>query len=113
MAYIGQSGSSINTRYKEHIRYIRYNNPQSAYAMHILQNKHEYGPAKDTLQLLKVCPKGTRMSCWENFYMQTFHNHGILITEQQINELNPLYNTANETRIIPRTDTRSQHKENE
>ena len=90
MAYVGQSGRSIDTRYKEHVRYIRYNNPQSAYAMHILQNKHEYGPAKDTLQLLKTCSKGTRMSCWEILYMQTFYNHGILITEQQINEFNPL-----------------------
>jgi len=35
MAYIGQSGRSIATRYKEHIRYIRNNSPQSAYAMHI------------------------------------------------------------------------------
>ena len=62
MAYIGQSGGSIDTRYKEHIRYIRYNNPQSVYAMHVLHNKHECRPAKDTLQLLKACSEGTRMS---------------------------------------------------
>jgi len=53
MAYIGQSGRSVATRYKEHIRYIRNNSPQSAYAMHILQNRHEYRPVKETLQLLK------------------------------------------------------------
>jgi len=90
MAYIGQSSRSINTRYKEHIKYIRYNNPQSAHATHTLQKKHEYGPARDTLKLLKAYPKGTRLSCWENLYMQTFHKHGILITEQKINEFNPL-----------------------
>jgi len=30
--YVGQSGRGIDTRYKEHIWYIRTNNPQSAYA---------------------------------------------------------------------------------
>ena len=28
--YVGQTGRGINTRYKEHIRYIKTNNPQSA-----------------------------------------------------------------------------------
>ena len=32
--YVGQSGRAINVRYKEHIRYIRTNNPKSAYATH-------------------------------------------------------------------------------
>jgi len=58
--------------------------------MHILQNRHEYGPAIETLQFLKACTKGTRMSCWENMYMQTFHSHGTLITEQQIGDPNLL-----------------------
>ena len=46
--YIGQSGRDINTRYKEHIRYIRTNNPTSACATHILNNRHEYGNAGNT-----------------------------------------------------------------
>jgi hypothetical protein len=36
-AYIGQSGRSIAVRHKEHLRYIRTNNPNSAYALHILK----------------------------------------------------------------------------
>jgi hypothetical protein len=36
--YVGQSGRKIVTRYKEHVRYTKHNNPQSAYASHILQN---------------------------------------------------------------------------
>jgi len=62
--YVGQSGRAIDIRYKEHIRYIRTNNLQSAYATHILQNRHKYGPRNDTLQLLKACTKGTCMKCW-------------------------------------------------
>jgi len=75
--YVGQSGRSINVRHKEHVKYIRTNNPQSAYALHILQNRHEYGPIVDTLQLLKTCSNGTHMNCWEALYMQAFHQHGI------------------------------------
>jgi hypothetical protein len=53
MAYIGQSGRPITTRHTEHMRYIRSNNPNSAYAMHILNNKHEYVTVNETLKLLK------------------------------------------------------------
>jgi len=39
---------------KEHVRYIRHNEPpQSAYALHIPNNKHEYGPINNTMTLLK------------------------------------------------------------
>ena len=51
--YIGQLGRDINIRYKEHIRYIRTNNPTSAYATHILNKNHEYGSANNTVQILK------------------------------------------------------------
>jgi len=47
--YVGQSGRPIATRHKENIRYIKTNNPVSAYATHILNNRHEYGTANDTL----------------------------------------------------------------
>jgi hypothetical protein len=47
--YVGQSGRAINIRYKEHIRYIRTNNPKSAHPTHILDNRHEYGTEENTL----------------------------------------------------------------
>ena len=101
-AYVGQSGRSIGIRHKEHIRYIRTNNPQSVYAMHILQNGHEYGTIENTLQLLNTCRKSACMNCWEALYMQIFHQHGILITEQQIGDINPVYELANTKNILPR-----------
>jgi len=100
--YIGQSGRSIHVRHKEHIRYIRTNNPLSAYAFHILQNIQEYGTIADTLQLMKTCQKGARMNCWEALYMQVFHQHKVLITEQKFSETIPIYELVNTTRIFPR-----------
>ena len=55
LAYVGQTGRSLTTRHREHIRYIKTNNPLSAYAMHILNNRHEYGKPEHTLQLLQPC----------------------------------------------------------
>ena len=68
-SYVGQSGRSIAIRNEEHIRYIRTNNLISAYAIHILNNRHKYGTAEGTLELLKPCNKVTRMNCGENLYM--------------------------------------------
>jgi hypothetical protein len=48
MPYIGQTSRGLKPRYQEHMRYIKHNNPKSAYALHILNNKHEYGPINDT-----------------------------------------------------------------
>ena len=93
--YVGLSGRDINTRYKEHIQYIRTNNPISAYATHILNNRHEYGTANNTVQILKKCDKGIRMNCWEAMFIQAYHQEGTLITEQQVNEHNPLLELGN------------------
>jgi len=87
---VGQSGRNIQIRYKEHISQIRNCNPQSAYANHILQNKHEFGQAETTLKLLKQCNKGGRMNCWEYKYIQEFQRAGKLITEQQTYDFSPL-----------------------
>jgi hypothetical protein len=93
--YVGQSGRDINTRYKEHIRYIRTNNPNSAYATHILNNRHEYGNASNTVRLLKECDKGTHMNSREAMFIQAHHQEGTLNTEQQLTEHNPLFDLGN------------------
>jgi hypothetical protein len=51
-SYVGQMGSLIVVRHHEHIRYIKRNNPASAQALHILNNRHEYGSLEHTTQLL-------------------------------------------------------------
>jgi hypothetical protein len=39
------------------------------------------------------------MNCWETFYMQALHQHKLLISEQQISDINPLYKLADTSRI--------------
>ena len=52
--YVGQSGRAIGVRFKEHIRYIKSKNSTSAYATHILENRHEYRTKENMLQLFKA-----------------------------------------------------------
>jgi hypothetical protein len=67
-AYIGQKKRSWKLRYQAHTRYIKNNNPQSAYAMHILNNRHEYGPIHNTMELLKN--RSTKLN--SSFHMNSY-----------------------------------------
>jgi len=91
MNYVGRSGRPITTRHKEHIRYIKNNNLASAYAVHILNNRHEYGTTENTMQLIKPCRNSSKMNYWKNMYIQIYCQHSKLIEEQQVNEPNPLF----------------------
>jgi len=88
--YLGQSSKLITIRPKEHIRYIRTNNQTSTYAMHTLDNRHEYGTVYEILKLLQPCNKGTKMIFWESLYIQTYRQHNRLFTEQNLSDNNPL-----------------------
>ena len=72
---------------------------KSAYATHILDNRHEYGTEENTLQLLQTCQKGKCMDCWETLYIQALHQRKALITEQQVNDINPLFELATITNL--------------
>jgi hypothetical protein len=87
------------------MRYIKTRNPISAYALRILNNRHEYGSPEHTIKLLKTCIKGKTGNCWESFYMQVLQQN-LLIDEQKTNKPNPLYALANVTKHITQLDTR-------
>jgi hypothetical protein len=55
--------------YNERIRYIRNNDPQSAYAAHILNNVHEYGKISTNMSLLKQVDKGPSRNSYEQFFI--------------------------------------------
>jgi hypothetical protein len=77
--------------------YITHNEPQSAYAQHILNNKHEYGPIDNTMTLLKHINKTSLLLPYEQLYIQTYHQHKQLISEQHIGEHNPTYQLIHNT----------------
>jgi hypothetical protein len=66
-------------------------NARKTNKQHTIENRHEYGKEVHTLTVLKLCRKGSRMDASENFFIQTVHQQGMLIEEQQVNDPNPLY----------------------
>jgi hypothetical protein len=83
---------SIN---KPFCSYIKTNNLQSAYALHILNHLHQYGPIEEIMEILRPARKSTRINCLESYYIQLYQQKGLLLIEEQsIGEVNPLYSTA-------------------
>jgi len=94
MSYTGHTSRDLTQRYHEHICYIKNNDPQSAYAQHILRNQHEYGTIIDTMTLLKPIHKTSVLIPYEQLFIETFQCNGNLITEQNRGEQNPLFQLA-------------------
>jgi len=94
MSYIGQTSRDLTQRYREH---IRNNDPQSAYAQHILRNRHEYGTITDTMTLLKPIHKTSLLIPHERHFIQTYQYNSSLITEQNRGEHYPLFQLAIDT----------------
>jgi len=94
LSYVGQTSHSLKICYQEYIRYIRSNNPQSAYAQHILRNQHKYGKMNNLMTLLKPLNNPNMLTPYEQFYIQTLHSEGKLIPEQYQGDPSPFFELA-------------------
>jgi hypothetical protein len=95
--YIGQTGRSLNTRYKEYISSIRYNREDSGYATHILNNTHRYGKIEDIMERIDKAKKGRIMTIKENLQIYIHKTQNLLIEEQRAaidDYTNILFDTA-------------------
>ena len=100
-AYIGQTSRHLTQRFREHIRYIKNNDPKSAYTQHILQNVHEYGTITETMSLLKPIRKTSLLISYEQLLIQTFHHKCNLVPEQSQGDYKPLFQLAADTALTP------------
>ena len=91
LSFVGQTSCSLNIWFQEHIRYIRYNNPLSAYTLHILQNQHEYSQMNSTMTLLKPLNNPNLLLPYEQYHIQALHHNRKLIPEQSLGDTNPLF----------------------
>jgi len=57
----------MKIRHNEHITYARSNNPQLAYAIHILNNGHEGSPVDEIMELAKPFPEMVYDKCFRKF----------------------------------------------
>jgi hypothetical protein len=67
------------------------NKPQLAYALHVLNNGHEYGSITNIMSLLKQVNKGPLINSFKHFYFRFHFYHSKLISGQNIVEQNQIY----------------------
>jgi len=72
--YVCQTCRELETRTLEHHRCIKENKPNSAFAVHILNNVREYGSLLYTVKFIETYHSGGRMKCCENLYSQLYQN---------------------------------------
>jgi len=94
--------SNLKSRFWEQIWYIKNNDPRLAYALLILNCRHEYGKIDDTMTLLTQINIPTLLLPYEQMYIQLFHHNNVLIPEQHLNEHNRMFDLhSNTTRHNP------------
>jgi hypothetical protein len=66
LKYIGQTGRTLNIRYKEHIHAIRSNNSNSGYSNCILNTGRTYRTITDIMDIMKTGKKGKHLNTLKN-----------------------------------------------
>jgi hypothetical protein len=94
LQYIGQTGRSFNTRYKEHARAIKYNKETSGYARHILNSGHSYGSIDDTMGIIKIERKGKHLDTLERFHIFCIFKQNKHLNDNNIDVHNPIFTTV-------------------
>lgn len=80
--YIGQTGRSFQTRYREHT--VGVASSKSVFGQHIIENRHCHGTIENNLKILHTAPKGLRLNLLEQIeiYVQHKKNPFQLLNEQ-------------------------------
>lgn len=74
LKYYGQTKRTISKRFKEHMSYIKYNQPEkSALANHVLENEH-FNISLKNLKLLKHVTDSSKLDAYEAFFIQRDDN---------------------------------------
>jgi hypothetical protein len=81
-------------KYEEHINDIRSNKDKSRYALHILQQNHEYGPIDQTTKVLKIVNESKYLNVMEKLYIYTTTKCKEILNKQHVGESNVLFDLA-------------------
>lgn len=65
--YIGKTGRSFRTRYKEHLPNPRADNQKSSFAQHLVDKNHDTHSLDTALEILHTCNKGNKLDTLEEY----------------------------------------------
>jgi hypothetical protein len=95
--YIGQTGPSFKTRFKEHTRDYETNAKKSLYAKHLLEEKHKMESIDDTMTIMSIQKKGPMMNTIEQYHIYELTKTGNHLNEQFTEKPNPIFETVIKT----------------
>jgi len=98
--YVGQTGRSFSTRYKEHFRDYTNLDPKSKFTEHLIQSQHSFGPINNVMKPLHFTSKGRHMNTIERYhiYKETYKNNQL--NDRHTVQPNAIFETL--LRIHPR-----------
>jgi hypothetical protein len=97
LKYIGQTGRTFHTRYKEHIHAVRNNNSNSGYSNHILNTGHKYGKTTDTMDIIRTHRKGKHLNTLEKYHIYKISRDNIQRNDTNTDTHNPIFKALHET----------------
>jgi hypothetical protein len=104
--YIGRTGRTLKTRYKEHIRSYIHNKLDSNYAHHLNENGHQPDTIDNTMTLLHRQSMGPRLNVLEKLEIYKHKTQtGQLINEQLNNDSDITFSALKNTYRKRKRDT--------
>ena len=92
-AYVGQTGRSFCTRFREQLRDYRYKTGNSKFAQHFREQNHSFGPINSVMDVLQILKKGTMMDTLERYHIYKVTNLGNQINDKSTTTCNILFDT--------------------
>jgi hypothetical protein len=84
----------ITNLFKQTVLKIRFRATSTIQQLNTAKHRHKDPSGIYKLKCNTCTHKGKHMDCWEAVYMQALHNKQVLISEQQIGQVNPLFQMA-------------------
>ena len=94
MTYVGQTGRSFRTRYREHARDFKFRTGHSKFAQHLIDQSHSFGSIDSIMEILHVVRKGAMMDTTERFQIYKATSMGIQINDRSTVGSNILSDTV-------------------
>jgi hypothetical protein len=89
--YVGQTGRSFKTRFKEHKRDYETTSNKSLFAKHLIDSNHQLDSLENSLTILKFQQKGRMMNTIEQYHIYRITKTGNQLNEQFTEKQNPIF----------------------
>jgi hypothetical protein len=110
MEYVGQTGRTFNTRYKEHICDIRSNNSSIRYSSHILNTGHTCCTVEDTMKIIKIGRKRQYLNTLEKYCFYKVSRENLHMNDTSIDTQPHIQGTTQNIQPLPHPHPQHSHE---